>query len=321
MTERAELVEAFLADSPWRNWSRTALAGDASARRYLRLTDQEQTVILMDAAPQNGEDTKPFAQIASLLHAKSLCAPDILAHDPVAGLMVLSDLGEDDFARWLADQPADAPKLYRAATDVLIRLQEIEPPEDLTWMTPAVGADMIGIIGTHYAKGPTQDLCAEMERALTRLAPAPTTLALRDYHAENLIWRADRSGTDRVGLLDFQDAFIAPAGYDLASLLRDARRDVPQSIVDDCIAYYATRTNVDTDFPAAVACLGVQRNLRIMGVFARLATEQGKTRYLRFMPRVWSHIVQDLENPALADLRQAVRDTIPAPTHIEEAAT
>lgn len=319
MPERAHLVAAFLADSPWRSWTHTALAGDASARRYLRLSHGSQTVILMDAPPENGEDTEPFAQIARLLAENGLCAPQVLAHDPQAGLMVLSDLGRDDFASWLTDHPADGAMLYTTATDVIGRLKDIDPPETLSRMTPPVGAAMIALIGPYYTKAPVADLCSEMERALTRLAPDPTMLALRDFHAENLIWRAGLKGTDRIGLLDFQDAFIAPPGYDLASLLRDARRDVPQAIAEECIGYFASGANLGNAFSATIACLGVQRNLRIMGVFARLAAEQGKTRYLGFMPRVWGHILDDLRHAELSDLAQAVRDTVPAPTSIPRA--
>jgi aminoglycoside/choline kinase family phosphotransferase len=153
-----------------------------------------------------------------------------------------------------------------------------------------------------------------MENALANFAPDPTTLALRDYHAENLIWRPEHKGARRVGLLDFQDAFVAPAGYDLASLLRDARRDVASSVANETIDYFATRTKAGPEFRTGLACLGVQRNLRILGVFARLATTMGKPRYLAFMPRVWGHILQDIENPNLTNLKQAVMDTVPAPT-------
>ncbi len=319
MSDRANQIETFLANSPWHHWTRRTLAGDASARRYLRLSQGDQTVILMDSPPKNGEDTRAFAAIATLLAANGLCPPAILAHDPQAGFMILSDLGQRDFANWLTDHPDDAPVLYRTATDVLLRLQDIQAPENLPRMTPAVGADMIGIVGTHYTKASVADLCAEMEQALTRFAPEPTGLALRDFHAENLIWRLDQAGTDRVGLLDFQDAFLAPPGYDLASLLRDARRDVPQAIADDCIAHFAAHGNMGDHFRATLACLGVQRNLRIMGVFARLANDYGKTRYLRFMPRVWGHILQDLQHPDLSDLAQAVRDSVPAPTGQEDS--
>lgn len=319
MSERTKLIDVFLADSPWQNWARATLAGDASARRYLRLSHGKQSVILMDAPPENGEDTTPFAQIASLLKTNQLSPPDILAHDPLMGLMVLSDLGGHDFAQWSKLEPADQPKLYQSATNVLLHIATIEPPTNLVRMTPNVGAAMINIIGTHYTKTPVSDLCVEMERALQQFAPEPTTLALRDFHAENLIWRGDQRGMGRIGLLDFQDAFVAPLGYDLASLLRDARRDVPQTIADDCIAYFSKKAPKTKRFSAALACLGVQRNLRILGVFARLASDQGKTRYLRFMPRVWNHILQDLRHPALTDLNQAVRDVVPTPQYVESS--
>jgi aminoglycoside/choline kinase family phosphotransferase len=181
-------------------------------------------------------------------------------------------------------------------------------------MTPKVGADMIMLTGEHYARRDLTGLRDTLERALTGFAPNADTLALRDYHAENLIWREAHKATDRVGLLDFQDAFVAPAGYDLASLLRDARRDVPDDIADEMINHFTQKTGADATFRTQVACLGVQRNLRILGVFARLSKEMGKTRYLQFIPRVWGNIIADLNDPALAELRQAVLDHIPAPT-------
>ena len=173
---------------------------------------------------------------------------------------------------------------------------------------------MIEIIGPYYSNKPTDDLCAQIQLALTHYAPDATTLALRDFHAENLIWRTAYQGDARVGLLDFQDAFVAPPGYDLVSLLRDARRDVSPKVADDMISYFAEHTDAKDPIRTSLACLGVQRNLRILGVFARLVTEVGKQRYLDFMPRVWGHILHDLNDPALKDLRQAVLDTVPAPT-------
>jgi aminoglycoside/choline kinase family phosphotransferase len=152
-----------------------------------------------------------------------------------------------------------------------------------------------------------------MTAALSACAPVADRLALRDFHAENLIWRPALAGAARVGLLDFQDAFIAPAGYDLVSLLRDARRDVDPKLVQDMIARFTAGTDVGPDFPAQFACLGAQRNLRILGVFARLAKQAGKTRYLTLIPRVWRNLMLDLAHPALADLRAVVHDLLPPP--------
>lgn len=314
MSDRGPAIDAFLDRTEWSDWTRTPLAGDASARRYLRLNNGPRAAILMDAPPENGEDTTPFVEIAQLLTTNSFAAPQILAHDPDKGLLLLSDLGANDYVHWLAKHPSDEVKLYKAAADVLLRLETIPPPAHLGRMTPDVGADMVAIIGTHYSTSDTTDLQQELRITMTDFAPDASTLALRDYHAENLIWRSDKDDLNQVGLLDFQDAFTAPAGYDLASLLRDARRDVSPAVANDIIDYFSAQTKAKENFRTALACLGVQRNLRILGVFARLVRVIGKPRYLQFMPRVWSHIQQDLQDPALATLKQAVMDTVPAPT-------
>jgi len=314
MSDRDIAIAAFLNQSRWQDWTRTPLAGDASARRYLRLSNGQLTAILMDAPTQNGESTGTFAQIATFLIEHRFAAPAILRHDPENGLLLLGDLGSTDYVQWLNENPDAESELYRAAADVLLNLETVEPPKHLKHMTPDVGAEMVEIIGTYYSKSQTTDLSREVRTALAEFAPEANVLALRDYHAENLIWRPEETGSDRVGLLDFQDAFIAPCGYDLASLLRDARRDVSPKVVQETIAYFSERTRAKSNFPTTVACLGIQRNLRILGVFARLATEMGKQRYLQFMPRVWGHIIEDLNAPALGKLRDAVLDTVPAPT-------
>ncbi len=314
MVDRAALIAAFLQNSPWVGWEQTPIAADASSRQYLRLRKGNNTAILMDAPPESGDETTKFARLAEFLNDNGLSAPRILAHAADQGLMAIEDLGSKDFAAQLREKPGDQAMLNTAATDVLIVLRTVSAPNDLPVMTPQVGAQMIDILGTHYTRSSVEDLQAEIESALSTNAHNPNTLALRDFHAENLIWRPERKGNDRVGLLDFQDAFIAPEGYDLASFLRDVRRDIPQNIVSQTINDYCTRTNAPAKFRAQLACLGVQRNLRILGVFARLATEHQKPRYLAFMPRVWANILRDLESPALGRLKRAVLAVVPPPT-------
>lgn len=314
MSARERQIEAFLDASDWWDWEREALAGDASTRRYERLISGAQSVILMDAPPGAGATTTQFADLAIWLKDKGLCPPDILAHDPDLGFMVISDLGRDDFAQWLTKRPSDAQRLYRAATDILLHLQTCPVPADLPVMTPATGAMMVDLAGAYYAGHPADDLVTAMEHALERFALSPDTLALRDYHAENLIWRPHFAGLAQVGLLDFQDAFIAPKGYDLMSLLRDARRDVPAALSAEIITYFIDKTGLGPDFHAQLACLGAQRNLRILGVFARLAKEMRKPKYLKLVPRVWANLQTDLAHPALADLRRTVDKTLPQPT-------
>jgi len=145
-------------------------------------------------------------------------------------------------------------------------------------------------------------------------------LALRDYHAENLVWRGAGAGAARVGLLDFQDALAGHPAYDLVSLLEDARRDVSPDLAAAMTARYAEGARArdpgfDAEaFAADAAALAAQRNLKIVGIFARLNRRDGKPRYLSLIPRVWAHLRRDLANPALAPLRRVVERLIPEPT-------
>ncbi|MFT6775685.1 MAG: aminoglycoside/choline kinase family phosphotransferase [Paracoccaceae bacterium] len=139
-------------------------------------------------------------------------------------------------------------------------------------------------------------------------------LVLRDYHAENLIWLPDRAGPARVGLLDHQDALIGHPAYDLASVLEDARRDTSPTLRAAMLARYCAATGADPDtFGAAFAILAAQRNLKIVGIFARLCIRDGKPSYVDLIPRVWAHLARDLAHPALADLAQFVAAHVPPP--------
>jgi aminoglycoside/choline kinase family phosphotransferase len=314
LSDRAGLIRDFVAKTVWKDWQQNPVPGDASARRYWRLTDGKQTVILMDVAPELGGSTVPFATIAQLLKSHGLSAPHILAHDPDNGLMIISDLGNHDVAAWLRAHPKQEMALYRTSADVLVKLHNIRPPDDLGRMTAQSGADMLDLVGAFYCRADITDLQRQILAALEAHAPIADTLALRDFHAENLIWRDTHKGLERVGLLDFQDAFVAPAGYDLVSLLRDARRDVNQDTAETMITYFSEQIGAGPAFHTQLACVAIQRNLRILGIFGRLSLKMGKARYLDLIPRVWGHILTDLEDPKLAQLRQAVLDTVPAPT-------
>lgn len=315
MSERDVVLAEVLGETAWAGWSRQVIAGDASARRYFRLTSGGASVVVMDAPPDLCPDTARFVEIADWLVACSLEAPKVLLADLSRGILVLSDLGPTDAAMHLWTHPQEETKLYQAAADVLVKLEQATPPAGLTRLTPTVGAEMIGILSPHYTTAELSGLQNCLQAAMADILPEPETFALRDFHAENLIWRADETGTNRVGLLDFQDAFVAPAGYDLASLLRDARRDVSPETAMATIGNYADQTGRDlTQVHTEISTLAVQRNLRILGVFAKLARVDGKPRYLQFMPRVWQHIMTDLAHDALAPLRAAVLETLPAPT-------
>ena len=295
----------FLADTPCAGWAVAALAGDASTRSYDRLTGpMGDTAILMDAGPDAARTVPPFLAIAGHLARLGLCPPPILAQSDPPRFLLIGDLGPMDVAGWLRTHPADEGTLYDAALDVLHRIAAAPPPPGLAHLTPDVGAAMLEpFFAFHAPQADRPGIEAAMQDSLAHHAGAPDTLSLRDFHAENLIWRPERQGTDRVGLLEFQDAFVAPAAYDLISLLRDARRDVSAETGAALTVRFADHAGQAlAEVQAACAVLAVQRNLRILGIFARLAQRDGKRQYLRLLPRVTGHLRADLAHPALARL-------------------
>ena len=155
--------------------------------------------------------------------------------------------------------------------------------------------------------------------ALVPAIAAPTTWVLRDYHSPNLTWLPQRDDIARVGVFDFQDALIGPAAYDLASLLQDARVDVPETMEVALLSRYVrARFNADRGFDAPgftliYATLAAQRATKILGIFARLDRRDGKSQYLRHMPRLWTYLQRSLAHPALAPLKAWYAANVPAP--------
>jgi aminoglycoside/choline kinase family phosphotransferase len=319
MTDRLTASNEFLTRAGWQSAQRTTVAGDASNRRYDRLENSSgKTVILMDAPSDKGEDVRPFVRIAIHLRQLGLSAPEILAKDVENGFLLIEDLGDDLFARILQRDTSLERPLYTAAVDVLTHLHRATCPA-LKPYDADVMTDMAALAYVWYARN-VSDEKAAVFRAMfhTLVAPlddTPQVLIQRDYHAENLLWLPNRDGVARVGLLDFQDAMSGHAAYDLVSILQDARRDVSAEIEAEMKAHYVATNGLDADeFNRAYAILGLQRNLRILGVFARLCMRDGKAHYVDLIPRVWGHIQTNLAHPALSEIAAIVNADLPAPT-------
>ncbi|WP_299413888.1 phosphotransferase [uncultured Sulfitobacter sp.] len=323
MTERTDLLNTFIQFTGWSAAERTVIAGDASNRRYERLSrGGNDTVILMDAPADKGEDVRPFITIAEHLRKIGLSAPKIIARDVAQGFLLIEDLGDDLFKQVIARDPALERPLYEASIDVLTELHaahlpELQPYDTETMTSFAARAYEWYLFGLTGAKDTPEQTKFEslMAELLAPLSHAPQVLIQRDYHAENLLWLPDRQGAARVGLLDFQDAMSGHPAYDLVSILQDARRDVPLDIEKAMIARYLAQNPQDEiAFRAAYAILGVQRNLRIVGAFAKLCIEMGKPRYVDLIPRVWEFVERNLAHPALAPIADHIRTTLPFPT-------
>lgn len=318
---RAARARQFLTDAGWSGAEQSVVAGDASNRRYDRLTLGRKTAILMDAPPEKGEDVRPFIAVTELLQARGLSAPDIYAADEADGFLLLEDLGDAIFARVLEAQPELENRLYSAAIDVLVHLHAAPAPALAPYDT-AMMTDRALLAFDWYQKaasGRVDDGARrDVEMAISRvLEPVSATVLIqRDYHAENLIWLPEREGVARVGLLDYQDALLGHPAYDLCSILLDARRDVPGETQDAMLARYIAAAQV-TDragFMRAYHALSLQRNLRIVGVFTRLCVRDGKAHYVDLLPRVWSYVEQALDRLGDPDLAELIRRALPAPT-------
>ncbi|MDD9991639.1 MAG: phosphotransferase [Rhodospirillales bacterium] len=316
--ERARQRRAFAARAGWGDATHRPLAGDASERRYERLTRVESTAVLMDDPPP-GHSVGAFVRVARLLRSMGYSAPEILAADEALGFALLEDLGDDSFSALLAGPDASSLErtLYEAATDFLVDLHRRPVPSDLPSYDPAwLLSDATLFLETAIGDPAKPAIAVEFEAAwrepLEQATQGPAVLCLRDFHAGNLMWLADRSdkgcgtrGLARIGLLDFQDARSGPAAYDLVSLLQDARRDLATGLEQAMVERYLNAASgPDEDvFRAAYAILGAQRAVRIVGVFHRLAKRDGKPAYLAHLPRVWRHLDANLVHPALAPVR------------------
>ncbi|WP_439137261.1 aminoglycoside phosphotransferase family protein [Roseicyclus sp.] len=301
----------FLDAAGWHDAAQMPLAGDASSRRYLRLARGDDSAIVMQApvATEAERDSlAAFLRIGDHLTALGLSAPKIFAADPAAGLLLLEDFGDATLARLLQRDPDLAHTAYLAACTVIDALAKAALPDWIARPDPKAQAGMITLTLDFLPQAHgLADLEPMLATALATHADGPPVIALRDYHGDNLIWLPDRDGPARVGLLDFQDGVALPLGYDLAALLDDPRRDIPAQWRAALIARFAAVHGFATDQAAArIATLSLLRNLRILGIFHRLAGQGGKPQYRAYLPRTGALIDRAVADPALADLRAPV---------------
>ena len=345
--DRLRLLREFLHKAGFIDAGRKRMAGDASTRSYARLIQDERTFILMNAPkrPDGGklyatavhlaEDVRPFFAIDKGLRERGLSAPEIHHSDLETGFLITEDFGSAPVVE--GDPPAPIVERYEAATDMLAALHR-EPLPELLPLQPGVDYPIpvfdidawlveIGLMLEWYLPDrgvtPGEKLRSEfvaMWRDILQMpASAPTTWVIRDLHSPNLIWLPERIGIKRVGVIDFQDAVLGPAAYDVVSLLQDARIDVPEATELALFSrYIKARRAADPTFDAAdfatlYAIMSAQRNTRLLGTFARLNRRDGKPQYLRHQPRIWTYLSRSLAHPALSDLKAWYAANVPAP--------
>jgi N-acetylmuramate 1-kinase len=350
--ERLRALRQFLTGADYLDARRQRMAGDASTRSYARLFRDDHAVILMNsprrpdgpaiyhgkpysAVAHLAEDVRPFVAVANGLRARGFSAPAIHHADLDAGFLITEDFGSTAVVE--GDPPAPIAERYQAATDVLAALHAQALPEVLPltpqadYTIPPFDTDAlmveIGLMpewylpdrGAALSEAAQSEFSAMWRDLLDRATAEPTTWALRDYHSPNLIWLDDRSGTAKIGIIDFQDTVLAPAAYDLVSLLQDARIDVPEQLELVLLTrYIKARLAADATFDPAhfaelYAIMSAQRNTKLLGIFARLNRRDGKPQYLRHQPRIWTYLSRSLAHPALSAFRDWYAAHVPPP--------
>lgn len=314
---RREFIAAHFEAKP----EARALPADASPRRYYRL--EVAPKLLMEVEP-GAPDFEAFVRVSRHLKALGLSAPAVFSVDFDRGLALIEDFGHGTFTRLLSDGRPEE-ELYALAVDALIHLHEapgatgIDVPaydhgplfEELSmftdWFVPqcAPGLDAADFKNRFLPL---------WQEAVTDVAAARDALVLRDYHVDNLMVIEGRDGVEACGLLDFQDALIGSAAYDLVSLTQDARRDIDPALEDRLVErYLAGRPGLDRQrFLSEYWLLAAHRHTKILGNFERLSKRDGKHGYLVHMPRVARLLDRALTRAGLDDIRAVMDAALPS---------
>jgi aminoglycoside/choline kinase family phosphotransferase len=308
-------------------YSLAPASADASFRRYFRAVldgawsgaPGERSLIVMDAPPAH-EDCRPFIHVAQLLAAADVHAPRVVASDGERGFLLLTDLGTTTFASAL--DAASAPHLYGDAIDALVRWQRASREHELPTYDDALLRRELALFPDWYVArhlghplSPAERVALERTFALllaNNLAQ-PRVFVHRDYHSRNLMVSAPNPG-----VLDFQDAVYGPITYDLVSLLRDAYVEWDEELQLDWAIRYWERARAEAlpvradfaDFWRDFEWMGVQRQLKVLGIFARLKHRDGKSRYVEDMPRVLRYVQRAAARYRELDALSALLDTL-----------
>lgn len=315
--ERMSQLEEWLASVPGQRLAdiRSASA-DASFRRYFRVTDSDsgQTFVVMDAPPDK-EDCEPFVHITSLLRSVGVNAPAIITMDLERGFLLLDDLGDRQYLDHLDERSCEA--LYGDALAALVRMQTIQdhlPPYDRQRLLDEMGLFEPWYLNRHLGieldRHQKSSLDGIFELLIESALEQPQVFVHRDYHSRNLMLLE----SNNPGVIDYQDAVIGPVTYDLVSLFKDCYIEWPRTMVESWLDRYLQTSSIGipvdrTGFIQWFDLMGVQRHLKVLGIFARLNYRDGKSQYLNDLPLTLKYVVDTCniyeELSPLLDLLQA----------------
>ena len=343
-------IRSFLNANERNGFHRQHFFGDASARFYetVFLEPTATPSILMNAPAQpdgppirNGkpyrqiaklaEDMSAFVGVDMLLQQKGFRVPNIEAMDLDAGLLVIENLGSGSV---IDQQRQPIAERYMAAVETLAQMHEVEwptevqisggkkhsiPPYDKEAML--IEVDLLPQWYAEHSLGRAltveehDQFNAIWSDLIDKVQQSPATLVLRDFHSPNIIWCGNQSGTDRIGMIDFQDAVMGPKAYDLASLAQDARVDVSTALERELTDHYCAQRGQafdEVEFRETLAIMSAQRATKILGIFVRLCKRDKKDSYLAHLPRIESYLSRACSHPSLAELRHWVETVLKA---------
>lgn len=299
---RLARLEAWVAECfPGESFAISPASADASFRRYFRAAFADRSYIVMDAPPEH-EDCRPFVHVARLFEAAGANVPHLYAENLAEGYLLLSDLGNTTYLAAL-QEPDQADALYLDAIDALIRIQAASQPQELPPYDRGLLERELNLFPDWYlARHLEVALTVEQEavlrgtfdKILANNLAQPMVYVHRDYHSRNLM--VVEPG--KPGVLDFQDAVYGPITYDLVSLFKDAYiRWDEERIIDWCVRYWERARKAGlpvhadfADFYRDFEWMGVQRHIKVLGIFARLFHRDGKAGYLKDMPLVMDYL-------------------------------
>ncbi|WP_411036200.1 tRNA (adenosine(37)-N6)-threonylcarbamoyltransferase complex ATPase subunit type 1 TsaE [Shinella sp. BYT-45] len=338
---RSLAIRAFLDEAGYQDAIRRHLTGDASVRAYEHVRSGGARYVLMDAPRHTpgpiladgkyyqqiahiAEDVKPFIAVGRHLVSRGLRAPAIHEADMEQGILLIEDLGSDGV---LDANGAPIAERYRESAACLAHMhgqafeRDLPVAEGIIHHVPDFDRDAMQIEvslltdwylpwkrGTPASEEERRAYIAIWDALIESLSGAEHNLLLRDFHSPNIIWRPRAAGIDRVGIIDFQDAMIGPSAYDVASLVQDARVDVPEDMAGDVLDHYLSlrerQGGFDRDrFLRDWHVMAAQRNCKLAGIWVRLMQRDGKPAYMRHMPRTFRYLERALSHPDLAPLR------------------
>ena len=285
------------------------LKNDASRRIYYRISNYKKKSLLMDTSSEK-RSLKKFIAISNWLKKNNLSSPNIYLKDITSGLLVIEDFGDFKYSILCKKEKEKKEYYYKQAIKLLVSLSYKKKPRFLKNYDNKTLKNELDIYLKWYLEiKNNKKACKEWNKVwnylLNKINYTQSCVVLRDFHVDNIFYLKNKKKEERIGLIDYQDSLIGHPAYDLVSLLQDVRVFLSQSKQLSFYNYFLKNKKINpSEFQYAYLVLGTQRLFKIIGIFNKLAKEQGKTNYLKYLPRTKALLNNNLNNTIFSDLKK-----------------